>query len=324
MIEIRKLTRQTSLNPRCHLQQEIWGFADVELLPLRLFVVADKIGGQVLGASTDPMVAFCLGVPGLKPGGKYYLHSHMLGVLPEYRNSGLGRQMKLKQREEALQRGIELIEWTFDPLEIKNAYFNIERLGAIVRRFVHNQYGTTSSHLHGGLPTDRCTAEWWIESAACRSGLRAGSRPASAATSSESRCQRALRELAHVRSGDAHGKYRSDVAEQFVQVFQRGLAVIGFEKTEDSGKLPPGRMGIKLDRDHLCGISKCRLCISSKPVSAGPMNATSFWWKRCRDGVSGWGEVTAGENPFYNEEWTGSIWPLLQHYVVPRILEHRS
>jgi predicted GNAT superfamily acetyltransferase len=88
----------------------------------------------------------------------------MLGVLPEYQNSGLGRKLKLAQRDEALQRSIKLIEWTFDPLEIKNAYFNMERLGAIVRRYVENQYGTTSSPLHGGLPTDRCTAEWLVAS----------------------------------------------------------------------------------------------------------------------------------------------------------------
>src|SRR5579863_7592116 len=68
----------------------------------------------------------------------------------------------MHQKKDALSRGIDLIEWTFDPLEIKNAYFNIERLGAIVRRFVLNQYGTTTSRLHGGLPTDRCIAEWWV------------------------------------------------------------------------------------------------------------------------------------------------------------------
>ena len=72
--------------------------------------------------------------------------------------------LKLAQRDDALRRGVSLIEWTFDPLEIKNAFFNIERLGAIVRRYVLNQYGTTSSPLHGGLPTDRCIAEWWIAS----------------------------------------------------------------------------------------------------------------------------------------------------------------
>ncbi len=88
----------------------------------------------------------------------------MLGVVDDYRNAGVGRRLKLAQREEALARGIDLVEWTFDPLEIKNAFFNIERLGAIVRRYVQNQYGITASPLHGGLPTDRCVAEWWLRS----------------------------------------------------------------------------------------------------------------------------------------------------------------
>ena len=87
----------------------------------------------------------------------------MMGVLPAYRNKGVGRMLKLRQREEALERGVNLIEWTFDPLELKNAFFNIERLGAIVRRYVLNQYGMTASPLHGGLPTDRCVAEWHMD-----------------------------------------------------------------------------------------------------------------------------------------------------------------
>src|SRR6202012_2433270 len=93
-----------------------------------------------------------------------YLHSHMLAVLPEYRNAGLGRRLKLAQRDDALSRGFDLMEWTFDPLEIKNAYFNLERLGAIARRYNVNQYGITSSPLQGGLPTDRLVAEWWLKS----------------------------------------------------------------------------------------------------------------------------------------------------------------
>src|SRR5580692_12267528 len=128
-----------------------------------MFVVATKIGGQLLGAfDGDRMVAFCVAIPGLKQGGKVYLHSHMLGVLPEYRNAGVGRQLKLRQRDDALARGIDLIEWTFDPLDLKNAWFNIERLGVVVRRYLRNQYGVSSSALHGGLPTDRLVAEWWI------------------------------------------------------------------------------------------------------------------------------------------------------------------
>src|SRR5438309_10966985 len=164
-LEIRQIESLTEFSDVVALQQEIWGFHDVELLPRRLFVVASKIGGQVLGGyDRDKLVAFCLCIPGLKAGGRSYLYSHMLGVLGPYRNTGLGRRLKLVQRDFALASGVDLIEWTFDPLEIKNAFFNIERLGAIVRRSVHNQYGTTTSHLHGGLPTDRLIAEWHLRS----------------------------------------------------------------------------------------------------------------------------------------------------------------
>jgi len=123
-----------------------------------MFVVAEKVGGQVMGAfAGGQMIGFALSVPGTRSG-HVYLHSHMLAVAKEHRNGGLGRRLKLLQREDALARGIELIEWTFDPLEIKNAYLNIEKLGAIARRYNINQYGITSSPLQGGLPSDRLIA----------------------------------------------------------------------------------------------------------------------------------------------------------------------
>jgi predicted GNAT superfamily acetyltransferase len=163
LIEIRELATEPELRATVALQKTIWQWDDADLLPFRMFVVATKIGGQLLGAfDGERLVAFCLAIPGLKQDGRAYLHSHMLGVLPEYRNAGLGRRLKLQQKEDALARGIDLIEWTFDPLELKNAYFNIERLGAIVRHYVRNQYGMSTSALHGGVPTDRCVAEWWI------------------------------------------------------------------------------------------------------------------------------------------------------------------
>jgi predicted GNAT superfamily acetyltransferase len=234
MVEIRRLAKHEELAGCVRLQKEIWGFEDIELLPLRLFVVAEKIGGQVLGAFDGvKMVAFCLAIPGLKPGGQYYLHSHMLGVLPEYRNTGLGRHLKLRQRSDALERGISLIEWTFDPLEVKNAYFNIERLGAIVRRFVHNQYGTTSSHLHGGLPTDRLTAEWWITT------------PRAEAISAGQPFQRNIVEaripvpadIGDIRQQqpDRAKEIQASLADEFDRLFRSGLAVIGFEKSEKLG-----------------------------------------------------------------------------------------
>src|SRR3989475_8251035 len=147
------------------LQKEVWNFSDADLIPLRMFVVADKIGGQIIVAAFDgrEVVGFGLSIPGYRDG-RSYLHSHMLAVRQNYRNAGLGRRIKLLQRDDALARGFELIEWTFDPLEIKNGYLNIERLGAIARRYNINQYGITSSPLQGGLPTDRLVAEWWMKS----------------------------------------------------------------------------------------------------------------------------------------------------------------
>ena len=234
MIEIRALAAHAEFQEAVRLQQQIWGFQEIELLPLRLFVVASKVGGQVFGAFDGPrMIGFCLAIPGLKAGGKSYLHSHMLGVLPEYRDAKVGRRLKLAQREEALSRGIDLIEWTFDPLETKNAFFNVERLGAIVRRYVFNQYGTTSSPLHGGLPTDRCIAEWWIRS------LRA---KAIVAGESFARNPVEVRiaipaEIATLRAEDPKRAraIQEQASGQFQAAFDRGLAVIGFEKSKEAG-----------------------------------------------------------------------------------------
>lgn len=233
-IQIRQLTEIDDLAEAVRLQREIWGFEDVELLPLRLFVVASKIGGQVLGAfDRSKMIAFCACLPGLKAAGKTYLHSHMLGVLPAYRNTGLGRKLKLKQREYALASGIDLIEWTFDPLEIKNAFFNVERLGAIARRYVHNQYGKTSSHLHGGLPTDRLVAEWWIRTPRAEALSRADKfeRP---------RVEASIQlpgEISDIRSRDPEHARQIQIATggQFEEHFRAGRAVIGFEKSETAG-----------------------------------------------------------------------------------------
>jgi len=163
-IGVRNCTEVEEFRAFVALQKEVWGFADNELVPLRIFSLAPKIGGQVIGAwEGKTLVGFAFSIPGVR-NGHAYLHSHMLAVKAEYRNSGLGRRLKLFQREDAIAHGYELIEWTFDPLEIKNAYFNLERLGAIARRYNINQYGITSSPLQGSLPTDRLVAEWWLKS----------------------------------------------------------------------------------------------------------------------------------------------------------------
>lgn len=233
-IVIQPLTTHRQFQEAVQLQKRIWGFDDIELLPVRLFVVATKVGGQALGAYHGPqMVGFCLAIPGLKAGANPYLHSHMLGVLPEYRNSGVGRRMKLRQREDALARSIDLIEWTFDPLELKNAYFNIERLGVIVRRYVFNQYGTTSSSLHTGLPTDRCVAEWWVASERVRAVL-AGECSIRPAVVERIEVPAVIEAIRHEQPSRAR-QIQKSMGEQFVRCFGRDLAVIGFERNPQHG-----------------------------------------------------------------------------------------
>ena len=173
-IVIRKCHDLDELRACVALQKEVWNFSDADLVPLRMFVVAEKVGGQVIAAfAENEMVGFALSVPGFRAGHSY-LHSHMLAVRKQYQNAGLGRRLKLLQREDALARGFDLIEWTFDPLEIKNAYLNIAKLGAIARRYTMNQYGLSSSPLQGGLPTDRMVAEWWLRSKRVETLLQAG------------------------------------------------------------------------------------------------------------------------------------------------------
>src|SRR5439155_2661566 len=137
----RKCVNEDEFNACVALQKEVWKFDDADLIPSRIFLVSAKIGGQVIGAfDGEALVGYAFSIPGTRAG-HAYLHSHMLAVRESYRNSGLGRRLKLFQREDALSRGFELIEWTFDPLEIKNAHLNVERLGAIARRYNINQYG---------------------------------------------------------------------------------------------------------------------------------------------------------------------------------------
>jgi predicted GNAT superfamily acetyltransferase len=229
-VEVRLCNGLEELNACVALQKEVWNFSDYDLIPLRLFVVAEKIGGQVIGAfDAGELVGFAMSIPGER-GGKAHLHSHMLAVRESYRDGGIGRRLKLFQREDALVRGIELIEWTFDPLEIKNAWLNIERLGAIARRYNLNQYGISSSPLQGGLPTDRLVAEWWLRSGRVEALLKSGKHPPlkaeiTVAVPAEIYTWKAAPQHRH-KAEQVQARNR----EQFLEAFSRGLAVLGYER----------------------------------------------------------------------------------------------
>jgi predicted GNAT superfamily acetyltransferase len=249
MIKIRACSGMDELEACVRLQIETWGYCEGDVIPRRAFLVAQKIGGQVIGAfdtdlpsapadgGPESMVGFAFSLPGVKSGldskteqtePRAYLHSHMLAVRESYRNSGLGAQLKLEQRHEALSRGIRHMEWTFDPLEIKNSFLNIHKLGAIVCGYRVNFYGVSSSRLQGGLPTDRLLAEWELDSPRVQ-GILEG-RPAAAYNIEE----RILVPAAIYQwKATEEGRERAlevqlENRRKFQQAFSRGLAVLGF------------------------------------------------------------------------------------------------
>lgn len=240
-IVIRNCQGLEELRACVTLQKEVWNFTDAELVPLRMFVVAEKVGGQVMGAfEGKDMIGFALSVPGTRSG-RSYLHSHMLAVRKDHRNSGLGRRLKLLQREDALARGIELIEWTFDPLEIKNAYLNIEKLGAIARRYNINQYGITSSPLQGGLPSDRLIAEWWLKSKRVETLLVTGKNPAFEPKLEISVPAQIYDWKAAPETRERAQEVQEGNRNRFLEVFSGGLAVLGYERdAQGNGKFVLG------------------------------------------------------------------------------------
>lgn len=229
-VTIRKCEALDEMQACFALQKEVWKFSDAELVPVRIFVLANKIGGHVVGAFEGrELIGFAVAIPGARQGHSY-LHSHMLAVRQPYRNGGLGRRIKLFQRDDALARGFELMEWTFDPLEIKNAYLNIEKLGAIARRYNVNQYGITTSPLQGGLPSDRLVAEWWMKSRRVETVLRDAQRPKFEVRASI----RVPAEIYEWKASETTRKRALRVQEenrrQFVKAFATELAVLGYER----------------------------------------------------------------------------------------------
>ena len=247
MIVFRTCTGQEELEACVQLQIETWGYDQADVIPRRAFLVAQKIGGQVIGAfdteipgapvegGPESMVGFAFSLPGVKTGEgipRAYLHSHMLAVKEAYRNRGLGAKLKLEQRKEALSRGIRHMEWTFDPLEIKNAFLNIHKLGAIVCGYRVNFYGVSSSRLQGGLPTDRLLAEWELDSPrvlAILEGNGASNRVAEErilvrievpASIYQWKASEASRERAFA--------VQQENRRKFQEAFSQGLAVLGF------------------------------------------------------------------------------------------------
>jgi predicted GNAT superfamily acetyltransferase len=228
-ITIRKCTTLDEFRECVALQREIWAESDLEVEPATMFVVAAHTGGQVLGAfDGNRLVAYTLAVAGLHHTTPY-LHSHHTGVHADYRDRGVGRMLKLFQRDEALGRDIRLIQWTFDPLELRNAHFNFNKLGAIARQYLPDLYGVTTSPLHRGLATDRLVAEWHLDSPRVIAAIGGiVNQPASAPATIDVPAEL---ERWKLENTDEVQRVQKHLREGFTDWFGRGYAAIGTRKT---------------------------------------------------------------------------------------------
>ncbi|MGO9637261.1 MAG: GNAT family N-acetyltransferase, partial [Terracidiphilus sp.] len=210
-------------------------------------------------APAKTLVGFAMSLPGIKEtqnGLRPYLHSHMLAVRPSHRNRGLGAQLKWEQRREALSRGICHMEWTFDPMQIANAFLNIHRLGAISRAYLVDFYGVSSSRLQGGLPTDRLLAEWELDSPRVEAIL--ARRPAAV-----QKIQERILVPAPIDRWKASDESREQALavqlknrQKFQAAFSRGFAVLGFSRdAEGNGVFELGPL-TQAESNHDSGFSK--------------------------------------------------------------------
>jgi chorismate synthase len=173
---IRPLASHEERRACVALQEATWGDGFVDRVPASILMIAEKTGGVASGAfDGDRLIGFVFGISGFLDGRRVHW-SDMLAVLPEYRDQGIGYRLKLHQRDRLLAHDVEVMYWTFDPLVARNAYLNLRRLGAVVRRYERDLYGRSNSPLHQGIGTDRLVPEWWLASERVETSL-AGRRP---------------------------------------------------------------------------------------------------------------------------------------------------
>jgi predicted GNAT superfamily acetyltransferase len=167
----RELRTPEEMRAAFAIQLEVWGREDAT--PVNQLLISVKVGGHVLGAfDGDRLVAFAYGFPAYLPGRPPWLASHMLAALPAYRGRGVGRELKWRQRDWCLERGIRHMTWTFDPLEARNAHLNLNVLGAVGGEYVVNCYGEMDDRLNRGLPSDRLVAHWELDGARAQAARR--------------------------------------------------------------------------------------------------------------------------------------------------------
>jgi predicted GNAT superfamily acetyltransferase len=222
-VDIRPLTHLEELAACVEMQRAVWGWADIDIMPVRLFVLMQHAGGIALGAYREAaFVGFVNCVAGVREGRAFW-HSHMLAVHPAYRDLGIGTALKLAQRDHARRHRVGWIEWVFDPLEAKNAYLNVAKLGAVIRRYSIDHYGASTSRLHAGLESDRVVAEWQVDA------------PRASVRGRETRTLPVPADVQALRRTDL-GRARAlqlAVREEFLLNLSQGFVVVGCERRRE-------------------------------------------------------------------------------------------
>ena len=209
------------------LQKEVWGIPDLDVVPLTHLVATKEAGGVLIGAfDGDALVGFVYGFPSFERGQLAH-HSHMLAVLPAYRNYDLGRRLKLAQRERVKAQGIELISWTFDPLQSLNAHFNFNKLGVIADRYLPDFYGQDPASFLHQTGTDRLWVSWYVSREPKE--LIAGEDQVVIEIPSD------INELMQ-HSPETAMKWRAETRRAFTEALEAGYIVTSFIRDQNSGR----------------------------------------------------------------------------------------
>ncbi|HJQ69373.1 MAG TPA: hypothetical protein VKA70_10385 [Blastocatellia bacterium] len=235
-VTIRECVSVDDFNQCIELERAVWKDDDIDIMPIRLYMISKACNAPTLGAfdQAGRLVGFVHTMLALD-GRNVVYHSHMAAVIEEMRHKDIGYRLKLAQRERAVEAGIPLIIWTFDPLQSRNAHFNINKLGVIVRRYEVNYYGEgVSSVFDSEVPSDRIFAEWWVSSPHVESVL-AGGRPS---ITEEAGAVVVPDDISAVRarSLEEHIEWRRRVRDDFQRELSKGQVVRGFARDRESAK----------------------------------------------------------------------------------------
>jgi predicted GNAT superfamily acetyltransferase len=239
-ITIRECVEVKELGECVALQREIFALPEVEISPVRHFVVTRGAGGFTLGAfAGGKLVGFVLSVPAFL-GNKKFFYSHMTAVKREFQSFGIGAKLKWAQRDEALARNIDYIKWTFQPVQARNAFFNLEKLGAVVREYQPNFYGTDYATLHIdggnlGIDSDRLFAEWRLTSEKVAALSRGETFMEKGEVARRIEIPNDWNALVENDPQDAI-KEQTRIKNEFQTAFAEGLVVKRFERSETNPK----------------------------------------------------------------------------------------